>query len=181
MKKQILISAILILLIIIGGCKMGDSNNSSNPTVVFETNKGNFKVELFKDKAPITAGNFEKLVNEGFYNGLKFHRVIPNFMIQGGDPKGDGTGGPGYNIDDEFHPSLKHSKKGMLSMANSGPNSGGSQFFVTVAATPWLDNKHAIFGEVIDGYDIVEKISKLPKNAMDAPNDDVVMEKVFIE
>ena len=120
----------------------------ANKIAEFNTNKGNFKIELFGDKAPITVGNFLKLVDDGFYNGLIFHRVIPDFMIQGGCPHGTGRGGPGYTIRDEFHPDLKHEPKGILSMANAGPNTGGSQFFITVAPTPGLDKKHAIFGKV---------------------------------
>ena len=140
-----------------------------NQTAEFNTNKGNFKIELFNDKAPLTTGNFIKLVNEGFYNGCIFHRVIPNFMIQGGCPHGTGRGGPGYTIKDEFHPDLKHNTKGILSMANAGPNTGGSQFFITVAETPWLDNHHAIFGKVIEGYEVVEAISKVDKDRNDKP------------
>lgn len=150
-------------------------------TVVnFETNQGNFKVRLYDEKAPVTTDNFKKLVNDGFYDGLVFHRVISGFMIQGGDPNGDGTGGPGYNINDEFHPELTHSKKGILSMANAGPNTGGSQFFITLAATPWLDGHHSVFGEVIEGIEVIDKIGKVQTGNMDKPVNPVVMEKVFI-
>ena len=107
-----------------------------NPTVVFETSQGIMKAQVFQDKAPITAGNFLTLVHKGFYNNLSFHRIIKDFMIQGGDPKGDGTGGPGYTIKDEFSPELTHDDKGVLSMANAGPNTGGSQFFITLVPTP---------------------------------------------
>ena len=144
------------------------------------TNKGNFKIELFNDKAPVTTGNFMKLVDDGFYNGLIFHRVIPKFMIQGGCPHGTGRGGPGYTIKDEFHPDLKHDSKGILSMANAGPNTGGSQFFITVAETPWLDGKHAIFGKVTEGYDVVEVISKVNRDANDKPFEDVVIKSITI-
>jgi cyclophilin family peptidyl-prolyl cis-trans isomerase len=153
----------------------------ANRTATFQTNKGTFKAELFEDKAPITTGNFIDLIKKGFYDGVVFHRVIPGFMIQGGDPKGTGTGGPGYTIKDEFHPSLKHDTPGILSMANAGPNTGGSQFFVTVAATPWLDRKHAIFGKVTEGYDVVEAISNTKRDARDKPVEAVVMEKVTVE
>jgi peptidyl-prolyl cis-trans isomerase B (cyclophilin B) len=115
-----------------------------------ETNKGTIRLELFDDKTPKTVGNFEKLAGDGFYNGLKFHRVIADFMIQTGCPQGTGTGGPGYKFADEFHPSLKHDGPGVLSMANSGPNTNGSQFFITHVATPWLDGKHSVFGKVLD-------------------------------
>ena len=152
-----------------------------NPIVVFETNYGTFKAELFSDKAPLTSKNFLDLTNKGFYNGLKFHRVIADFMLQGGDPSGNGTGGPGYKIPDEFGKGLKHDVPGILSMANSGPNSGGSQFFVTLVPTPWLDGKHAIFGKVISGMDVVQKIGKLPTGAQDAPLQPVIMQKVHVQ
>jgi cyclophilin family peptidyl-prolyl cis-trans isomerase len=152
----------------------------------FDTTEGNFKVKLYADKSPKTVANFTDLAEgkktgKRFYDGIVFHRVIPDFMIQGGCPEGTGRGGPGYKFADEFHPSLKHTKPGLLSMANAGPNTNGSQFFVTVAATPWLDNKHAIFGEVIEGYDVVEKISKMPRNSQDRPNKEVKINSVKIE
>jgi peptidyl-prolyl cis-trans isomerase A (cyclophilin A) len=153
---------------------------------LFDTTEGKFKIKLFADKAPKTVENFVGLAEgaktgKPFYDGLVFHRVIPNFMIQGGCPQGTGTGGPGYKFADEFHPSLRHSKKGILSMANSGPNTNGSQFFITVAETSWLDNKHTVFGEVVEGYDVVEKISKVPKNSGDRPTKDVKVNSVTIE
>jgi len=123
------------------------------------TNKGDIRIQLHDDKTPKTVANFEKLANKGFYNGLKFHRVIEDFMIQGGCPLGTGTGGPGYTFEDEFHPDLKHDAPGVLSMANSGPNTNGSQFFITHVATPWLDGKHTVFGKVLgDGQKVVNKI-----------------------
>lgn len=148
--------------------------------VMMETNMGKIKIKLYTDKAPLTTGNFKKLVNEGFYNGIKFHRVIDGFMIQGGDPSGNGTGGSKETIKDEFGPGLKHSKKGILSMANRGPNTGSSQFFITLAPTDWLDGKHAIFGEVVEGMDVVEKIGKVKTGANDKPEKDVVMTKVYM-
>lgn len=162
----------------------------------FETSEGNFKVRLFPSKAPKTVENFVGLaegtkewtdpksgekVKKPLYKDVVFHRVIPDFMIQGGDPLGNGTGGPGYQFEDEFHPELKHNKPGILSMANAGPGTNGSQFFVTVAATPWLDGKHTIFGEVVEGYDVVEKISEVPRGSMDRPKTDVVIKKILIE
>lgn len=152
-----------------------------NGVAIFETTKGTFKIELFEDKAPKTAKNFIDLVNKGFYNGIIFHRVIDGFMIQSGDPNGNGTGGPGYTIPDEFHPSLKHDSAGVLSMANRGPNTGGSQFFITLAPTPWLDNKHAIFGKVTEGLDVVKAIGKVKTGANDKPVENVVIKTITIE
>ena len=122
------------------------------------TNKGTIRIELHEDKVPKTVANFEKLAGKGFYDGLTFHRVLANFMIQGGCPDGNGTGGPGYMFDDEFHRDLRHDSPGVLSMANSGPNTNGSQFFITHVPTPWLDGKHSVFGKVIDGMDVVNAI-----------------------
>ncbi len=124
----------------------------------FDTSKGMVRVELFEEKAPKTVANFEKLSADGFYNGLSFHRVIDDFMIQGGCPEGTGTGGPGYQFDDEFHADLTHDGPGILSMANAGPNTNGSQFFITHIATPWLDGKHSVFGRVLEGQDVVNAI-----------------------
>jgi peptidyl-prolyl cis-trans isomerase B (cyclophilin B) len=127
---------------------------------IITTNRGVIRLELHADKVPNTVANFEKLAGQGFYNGLKFHRVIPDFMIQTGCPKGTGTGGPGYNFKDEFHKDLKHDGPGVLSMANAGPNTNGSQFFITHVATPWLDGKHSVFGKVIEGQDVVNAIKQ---------------------
>lgn len=146
--------------------------------VLMETNKGDIRIKLYLDKAPITAGNFRDLIEQGFYDGIIFHRVIDGFMIQGGDPTGTGTGGSGKTIPDEFGEGLKHNQKGILSMANSGPNTGTSQFFITLVPTPHLDGKHAIFGEVVKGMDVVEKIGKVETDARDKPVKDVVMTKV---
>ena len=124
------------------------------------TNRGVIRAQLHDDKTPKTVANFEKLAAKGFYNGLKFHRVIEDFMVQTGCPKGTGTGDPGYKFADEFHKDLKHSGPGVLSMANAGPNTNGSQFFITHVATPWLDGKHSVFGRVIEGQDVVDKIER---------------------
>jgi peptidyl-prolyl cis-trans isomerase A (cyclophilin A) len=163
---------------------------------IFETSQGNIVIKLLEKEAPKTVENFvglaegtKEFTNEKtgkkekrpFYDGLIFHRVIPDFMIQGGCPHGSGMGGPGYKFADEFHPSLKHAKPGKLSMANSGPNTNGSQFFITVAATPWLDNRHTIFGEVVEGQDVANKISTLPRDRNDRPNTLVAINHVKIE
>lgn len=147
----------------------------------FETSMGNFTIELFEQQAPKTVENFVKLAEKKFYDGVIFHRVIDGFMIQGGDPTGTGRGGPGYQFADEFHPQLKHNSEGMLSMANAGPNTNGSQFFITLTATPHLDGKHAVFGKVVEGIDVVKKIGKTPTKAGDRPATDVVMKSVKIE
>jgi peptidyl-prolyl cis-trans isomerase A (cyclophilin A) len=171
---------------------------TANKTLLakFDTTLGSFTVELFPQDAPKTVDNFVGLakgtkeftdpktgakVKRPFYDGLIFHRVIPDFMIQGGDPLGQGTGGPGYSFEDEFNSPRKFDKPGMLAMANAGPNTNGSQFFITVAATPWLNGKHTIFGQVTIGYDVVEKISHVDRNASDKPNTPVVIKKVTIE
>lgn len=161
-----------------------------NPTVQFETSAGSFTAEIFMDKVPVTATNFLSLVNDGFYDGLIFHRVIDDFMIQAGDPNcapdpADdrglcGTGGPGSTIPDEFTPALRHDRKGLLSMANSGPNSGGSQFFITLVPTPWLDDRHAIFGAVIEGIEVVDAIGDAATGSNDRPVEPVVIERVRV-
>ncbi len=128
--------------------------------VEIATNRGTIKLQLHDDKAPKTVANFEKLVGQGFYNSLKFHRVLPDFMIQTGCPQGTGTGGPGYTFEDEFHADLKHAGPGVLSMANSGPGTNGSQFFITHVPTPWLDGKHSVFGKVLSGQDVVDAVQQ---------------------
>jgi cyclophilin family peptidyl-prolyl cis-trans isomerase len=146
---------------------------------IIQTNHGPIHVELFPDDAPKTVNNFVKLVNEGFYDRVIFHRVIPDFMIQGGDPTGTGSGGPGYSFEDEFNDHKV--ERGALAMANAGPNTNGSQFFiVTTEAAPWLDGKHTVFGRVTDGMDVVDTISELPRDARDKPHDDVVIESVSL-
>ena len=151
-------------------------------TATIETSKGTIVADLFDTETPNTVANFEKLANSEFYDGTRFHRVIPNFMIQGGDPAGTGMGGPGYRFQDETKGSPhKFDKPGKLAMANSGPNTNGCQFFITVAPTPHLTGRHTIFGEVVEGQDVADKISKLPRGAQDKPNKDVVLESVTIE
>ncbi len=152
-----------------------------NPTVTVDTTRGSFRIELFEARAPKTSDNFRKLIEKGFYDGIKFHRIIEDFMIQGGCPKGTGTGGPGYNIRDEFHPELRHDSEGVVSMANAGPNTGGSQFFITLVATPWLDDRHAVFGKVVQGMEVVKEIGSTETDASDRPTVDVVIERVTIE
>ena len=147
----------------------------------FETSMGNFKIELYNDLAPKTVKNFTDLIGKKYYDGIIFHRVIDQFMIQGGCPLGRGTGGPGYTIPDEFGKGLKHDKPGILSMANAGPNTGGSQFFITLVPCPWLDGKHAIFGHVIEGMNVIEAIRKVPTDSQDRPLKKVVMEKVTVQ
>ena len=134
-----------------------------------ETDKGTMVIELFADKTPKTVNNFVFLAREGFYDGIIFHRVISNFMAQGGDPTGSGSGGPGYKFGDEFHPALKHDKQGILSMANAGPNTNGSQFFITHGPTPHLDNRHSVFGQVVQGLDVLMAIPPRDPNNRSAP------------
>ncbi len=180
--KKIILFLLLILLLLIS-CQ----NNDTSTTVTFETTQGTFKVELFTDKTPLTAQNFIDLAQKGFYDGTKFHRVIAGFMIQGGDPysKEDslkarwGTGGPGYEIQDEFHSDLRN-VRGTLSMANRGPNTGGSQFFINVVDNTYLDGRHAVFGNVIEGMDVVDAISAVAVDEQDRPLEGVVVTKVII-
>ena len=163
----------------------------------FTTSEGNFTIRLFYEEVPNTVANFVGLAEgskewtdprsgrktkEPYYNGTIFHRVIDQFMIQGGDPLGQGTGGPGYNFADEFSPKLRHTKAGLLSMANRGPNTNGGQFFITLAATPWLDNKHSIFGEIAEGMDVVKKIGGTPTSKPgDRPVKPITVQSVTIE
>ena len=148
--------------------------------IQFTTNKGVFVAQMFEEKAPQTTKNFIELTEKGFYDGIIFHRVIDGFMIQGGDPTGTGRGGPGYRIKDEFGEGLAHDSEGILSMANAGPNTGGSQFFITLAPTPWLNGHHAIFGMIVKGMDVVREIGSVATNFQDRPLDPVVMEKVEV-
>ncbi len=153
---------------------------AENRRIKFTTNKGTFVAEIFEDKAPLTARNFIELTEKGFYDGIIFHRVIDDFMIQGGDPTGTGRGGPGYMIKDEFGEGLKHDDEGILSMANAGPNTGGSQFFITLAPTPWLDGHHAIFGRIVEGMEIVRLIGSVVTDFQDRPKEAIIMEKVEV-
>ncbi|MDR1874857.1 MAG: peptidylprolyl isomerase [Synergistaceae bacterium] len=176
-RTAMVVSLYLLLVVLFPGTALA----GERPVAVFETSLGTFRAELFVDLAPKTAQNFIDLAQKGFYNGVIFHRVIDNFMIQGGDPTGTGSGGPGYTISDEFSPELKHDGPGLLSMANAGPNTGGSQFFVTLVPTPWLDGKHAIFGRVVAGLDVVRAVGKTKVGPGDRPVVDVVMKSVTIE
>lgn len=186
---------------IIVGCSDSNSNNQSNNkesasmaeqnqtdslmVAVIQTNMGTIEIELFDDKVPKTVENFAGLAQKGYYDSVIFHRVIDSFMIQGGDPTGTGRGGESFwggKFEDEFHPELKHDSAGVLSMANAGPNSNGSQFFITLVPTPWLDGKHSVFGRVINGMDVVRAIGKVETSKpYDRPVNDVIMEKVVIE
>lgn len=149
-------------------------------TVTMETSEGTVTITLFDDLVPRTTQNFKDLIHKGFYDGLVFHRIIKDFMIQGGCPKGTGTGGPGYKFEDEFHPELRHDRPGLLSMANSGPNTNGSQFFITTVPTPWLDDRHSIFGEVSEGMDVIRKIDGVETRSNDRPKKDVKIIKVVV-
>jgi len=179
----------------------------SNPTATLHTNRGDITVELFADRAPRTVENFLNLAEhapaadaepapdtktwedpesgevrgDSLYAGVEFHRIIEDFMLQGGDPTGTGRGGPGYEFDDEFHDDLGHDGPGILSMANSGPDTNGSQFFITLAAQPHLDGRHAVFGKVVDGMDVVEEIGSLPTDRDDRPQEEAVIERVTVD
>lgn len=195
MKKLMALFFVLILFI---SCMNGNSNNQtpqqeqekpvmndSTVVAVVKTNMGTIEIELFEKQTPRTVGNFVGLAEKGYYDSVIFHRVIDNFMIQGGDPTGTGRGGEsiyGAKFEDEIVPSLKHDVPGILSMANAGPNTNGSQFFITLVATPWLDGKHTVFGKVIEGMDVVSAIGKVQTSKPgDKPLQDVIMESVTIE
>lgn len=164
--------------------KMTQPKNDTITVAVIQTNMGTIELELFADKAVKTVQNFVGLAEKNYYDGIIFHRVIDDFMIQGGDPTGTGRGGQslwGKSFEDEVKTGLKHDSEGILSMANAGPNTNGSQFFITLKATPWLDGKHTVFGKVIAGMDVVKAIGKVKKDQNDKPLSNVVMEKVTIE
>ena len=190
MKIKQISTLFIVLFLTLTNCKKEDENisepdpNAKISEVRFYTNKGDFVVELEDKLAPITSSNFLKLVNEKFYDGIIFHRVLQNFIIQGGDPTGTGSGGPGYSIQDEFHEDLSNIEK-TISMANSGPNTGGSQFFFNMKDNTFLDynespstSKHAVFGKVISGYSIVQTISNVSVNSQDRPLTDVVIDSI---
>ena len=189
--KKIVMCLTLALVFMTTACAAGsfwdfkkDEGESkvANRIAVFDTNMGEFEIELFEDKTPITTKNFIDLAQEGFYDGVIFHRIIDGFMIQGGDPTGTGMGGPGYTIEDEFTPELTHESEGILSMANTGrPHTGGSQFFITLAATPWLDGHHTVFGMVIKGMEVVREIGHVKTGPQDRPVHDVVINKITIK
>ena len=185
-KSTVKVISWIFLIVLIGLYFMNNQEtNNGNVKVKLETNQGDIIIELYGDM-PITAGNFEKLVREGFYDGVIFHRVILDFMIQGGDPTGTGTGGPGYSIDDEFV-SGRSNVRGTLSMANSGPNSGGSQFFINLKNNTFLDfdkeplsSKHPVFGEVVEGMDVVDNIEKVTTGAGDKPVEEIKIIKASV-
>jgi peptidyl-prolyl cis-trans isomerase A (cyclophilin A) len=186
----------IALFISVSNALAGQSQEKKQPVyATLKTSIGDVVILLYDDKAPKTVANFVALasgtkewtdpktgakVKRPLYNGTIFHRVIPGFMIQGGDPLGNGTGGPGYRFEDEFNPDLKHSKPGILSMANAGPDTNGSQFFITQKATPWLDGKHSVFGEVVKGQNVVDAIANVPRDSRDRPIKDVTLKEVLI-
>ena len=175
-KAIIFIIAIIVLLVVV----VVNMNSEDNTKVKFETNQGNIVIELYSEM-PVTAGNFKKLVGEGFYDGIIFHRVIDGFMLQGGDPDGTGMGGPGYEIEDEFtRTDLDRNDRGTISMANSGPNTGGSQFFINLVNNNFLGGRHPVFGKVVEGMDVVDKIGKLGTNAQDRPLEEVKILKAVV-
>ena len=193
MKGIILVATLLTALL--SGSSAQAQEKKGPIYAILKTSMGDIVIQLFEDKAPKTVANFVDLatgakewtdpktkekVKRPLYNGTIFHRVIPGFMIQGGDPLGNGTGGPGYRFEDEFNPDLKHSKPYILSMANAGPNTNGSQFFITHKATPWLDGKHSVFGEVVKGQEVVDAIANVPRDFRDRPLKDVVIKEIVI-
>ena len=176
-KKIIFVAAFLASLV---GATWVQAEGEGIVKIKIETTMGDIDADLYGKEVPKTVENFVTLAKKGFYNGIIFHRVIPQFMIQTGDPTGTGMGGPGYQFADEFSPNLKHDKPGLLSMANSGPNTNGSQFFITEVPTPWLDGRHAIFGQVTQGMEVVKKIVSAPRDGNDKPTQEIKMTKVTV-
>ena len=187
MKKMLIMLLAGIMMLTSGCLAVGSADNGGNKKVanriaVIQTNKGTIEIELFEDKTPITTKNFIDLAQKGFYDGIIFHRVIDGFMIQGGDPTGLGTGGPGYTIEDEFRDDLTFDGEGILAMANTGmPHTGGSQFFITLDKTPWLNGHHTIFGKVKEGMDVVRRIGHSETDMADRPLEDVVIKTIEIK
>ena len=181
MKKSVIFIIAAIILIGIVGITNMNKNSGNEAQVKLETTQGDIIIQLYEKEMPITAGNFKKLVEQGFYDGIIFHRVIDGFMLQGGDPQGDGRGGPRYSIKDEFtNTNLDQNNRGTLSMANAGPNTGGSQFFINLVNNNFLDGKHPVFGKVIEGMDVVDKIAKVQTDSQDKPLEAVVINKASI-
>jgi peptidyl-prolyl cis-trans isomerase A (cyclophilin A) len=196
MLKRLVIIIAIFISVSLGLAAAAETPEKKGPVyATLKTSMGDIVIQLFDDKAPKTVANFVGLasgtkewldpktgekVKRPLYNGTIFHRVIPGFMIQGGDPLGNGRGGPGYTFEDEFHPDLRHSKVGILSMANAGPNTNGSQFFITHQATPNLDGRHSVFGEVVKGQEVVVAIGNVPRDPRDRPIKDVVLKEIII-
>lgn len=172
---------IIGMVAVMGIMGSGARSEAARPRATIETTKGVIVIELANDEAPKTVENFITLAKQGFYDGIIVHRVIPGFMIQTGDPTGTGRGGPGYAFADEISPNLRHIGPGVVSMANAGPNTNGSQFFITLAATPWLDGKHAVFGRVVEGQQVVEQIGAAQRDANDRPLAEISMKRVTIQ
>ena len=177
-KLVIFIIALVLLAVIVAGVKMSKTTETQ---VLLETSEGNITIQLYSKEMPITAGNFEKLVSKGFYDGTIFHRIMDGFMIQGGDPKGTGIGGPGYEIKDEFTKmALDKNNRGTIAMANAGPNTGGSQFFINLVNNNFLDGKHPVFGKVVEGMDVVDTIAKVDVDSDDRPLENVTIKKASL-
>ncbi len=178
MNKKI-ITFIIILFLILASIGVYYKMKSNSTRVKLETNHGDIVINLYNDM-PVTAGNFKKLVKDGFYDGVIFHRIIEGFMIQGGDPTGTGRGGPGYTIEDEFASPVHSNLRGTISMANAGPNTGGSQFFINLVDNTFLDSKHPVFGKVIEGMDVIDEIAKVETDSNDKPLENVTIIKASI-
>lgn len=178
MKK--IMSLVVFFTLFMGWASVGQTEGEEIVKIKIETTMGDIYADLYAKEAPKTVENFVTLAKKGFYDGIIFHRVIPGFMIQTGDPTGTGMGGPGYQFNDEFSPNLKHDKPGVLSMANAGPNTNGSQFFITQVPTPHLNNRHSVFGQVTQGLDVADKIANAPRNGNDKPLTEIKMIKVTV-